>query len=195
MDAPNCPLLIEAQSAPKIAPEGVALRAAPRAVARLNRRTLAVCTTLLAVAVAGASMWPPQSKGRRGSSDQTNLYNVDWIAKADDLDQLPADYSKLPPKPSPAVPASVPQLGPPLLGDWGAASAMPLLPGGNVNPGPSAENIDRQRQADEIARSAVFFGTGITLVSISVTVYNGRREPLTDRAHQGDFRVPSHAEG
>lgn len=150
----------EAEPAPKVAPEGVALRAAPRAVTRLNRRTLAISATLFAVAVAGASMWALQSKGRRGSGDQTNLYNVDRIAKADDLDQLPADYSKLPAKPAPASPASVPQLGPPLPGDWGAASAMPPLPGGNVNPGPSAENIDRQRQADEIARSAVFFHTG-----------------------------------
>ncbi len=96
-------------------------------------------------------MWALQSKGRRGSGDQTNLYNVDRVAKADDLDQLPSDYSKLPAKPAPAAPASVPQLGPPLPGDWGAASAMPPLPGGNVNSGPSAENIDRQRQADEIA--------------------------------------------
>lgn len=150
----------EAQSAPKIAPEGVALRAAPRAVTRLNRRTLAVSATLLAVAVAGASMWALQSKGRRGSGDQTNLVKVDRIAKADDLDQLPADYSKLPAKPAPAASASVPQLGPPLPGDWGAASAMSPLPGDNVNPGPSTENIDRQRQADEIARSAVFFRTG-----------------------------------
>lgn len=150
----------EAQPAPKVAPEDVALRAAPRAVTRLNRRTLAVSATLLAVTVAGASMWALQSKGRRGSGDQTNLYNVDRVAKADDLDQLPSDYSKLPEKPTPAAPASVPQLGPPLPGDWGAASAMPPLPGGNVNPGPSAENIDRQRQADEIARSAVFFRTG-----------------------------------
>ncbi|WP_322084432.1 TrbI/VirB10 family protein [Burkholderia sp. BCC1972] len=150
----------EAQSAPKVAPEGVALRAAPRAVTRLNRRTLAVSATLLAVAVAGASMWALQSKGRRGAGDQTNLYNVDRIARADDLDQLPSDYSKLPAKPSPASPASVPQLGPPLPGDWGAASAMPPLPGGSVNQGPSAENIDRRRLADEIARSAVFFHTG-----------------------------------
>ncbi|WP_369062953.1 TrbI/VirB10 family protein [Burkholderia gladioli] len=147
----------EAQPAPKVAPKGVALRATPRAVTRLNRRTLAVSVALLAVAVAGASMWALQSKGRRGSGDQTNLYNVDRVAKADDLDQLPTDYSKLPAKPAPA---SVPQLGPPLPGDWGAASAMPPLPGGNVNPGPSAENIDRQRSADEIARSAVFFRTG-----------------------------------
>ncbi|WP_321855490.1 TrbI/VirB10 family protein [Paraburkholderia tropica] len=150
----------EAQPAPKVAAEGVALRAAPRAVTRLNRRTLAVSAALLAVAVAGASMWALQSKGRRGSGDQTNLYNVDRIAKADDLDQLPADYSKVPAKPAPASPASVPQLGPPLPGDWGAASAMPPLPGGNVNQGPSAENIDRQRLVDEIARSAVFFRTG-----------------------------------
>ncbi|ALK31125.1 MULTISPECIES: TrbI/VirB10 family protein [Burkholderia] len=149
----------EAQLAPKVAPEGVALRAAPHAVTRLNRRTLAVSAALLAVAVAGASMWALQSKRRSGLGDQTNLYNVDRIAKADDLDQLPADYSKVPAKPGPASPASVPQLGPPLPGDWGAASAMPPLPGGNVNPGPSAENIDRQRLADEIARSAVFFRT------------------------------------
>jgi type IV secretory pathway VirB10-like protein len=149
----------EAPSASKVSPEGIALRAAPRPVTRLNRRTLAVSATVLAVAVAGASMWALQSKGRRGSGDQTNLYNVDRIAKADDLDQLPADYSKLPPKPAPAPAASVPQLGPPLPGDMGAASAMTPLPSGTANPGPSAESIDRQRQAEEIARSAVFFRT------------------------------------
>ena len=146
----------EAQPAAKVAPEGVALRASPRPVTRLNRRTLAVSATLLAVAVAGASMWALQSKGRRGTGDQTNLYNVDRIAKADNLDQLPADYSKLPAKPAPAT--SVPQLGPPLPGDWGAASVAPL-PAGGGNPGPSAESIDRKRQAEEVARSAVFFRT------------------------------------
>jgi type IV secretion system protein VirB10 len=146
----------ETQPAPKVAPEGIALRASPRPVTRLNRRTLAVSATLLAVAVAGASMWALQSKGRRGSGDQTELYNVERIARTDDLDQLPADYSKLPAKPAPAT--SVPQLGPPLPGDWGAASVAPL-PAGNANPGPSAENIDRQHQAEEVARSSVFFRT------------------------------------
>ncbi|WP_208451716.1 hypothetical protein [Burkholderia anthina] len=99
----------EAQPAPKVAPAGVALRA----FTRLNRRTLAVSATPLAVVVVGASMWALQFKGQRGSGDQTNLYNVDWIAKADDLDQLPANYSQL----APAAPVSVPQLGPPLPGD------------------------------------------------------------------------------
>ena len=147
--------------APKVDPEGVALRAAPRPVTRLNRRTLAVFATLLAVAVAGASMWALQSKGHRGPGDQTNLVNVDRIAKADDVDRLPSDYSKLPTKPAPAPAASVPRLGPPLPGDWGAASATPL-PTGNPTRGPSAESVDRQRRAEEVARSAVFFRTSNT---------------------------------
>ncbi|KRE89444.1 conjugal transfer protein TrbI [Frateuria sp. Soil773] len=144
---------------PKVSPEDVALRAAPRPVTRLNRRMLAVSATVLALAVAGASMWALQSKGRRGSADQANLVNVDRIAKADDLDRLPADYSKLSSKPVPAPAASVPPLGPPLPGDWGAASAMTPLPSGAANPGPAPESIDRQRQAEEVARSSVFFRT------------------------------------
>lgn len=148
----------DAQPAPKVVPEDIALRVAPRPVTRLNRRTLAISAALLAMAIAGASIWALQSKGRRGAGDQTNLYNVDRIAKADDLDKLPADYSKLPAKPAPAAAASVPQLGPPLPGDWGAASAA-SLPTGTINPGPSAESIDRQRQAEEVARSSVFFRT------------------------------------
>ncbi|HML83379.1 MAG TPA: TrbI/VirB10 family protein [Thiomonas arsenitoxydans] len=147
----------DARPAPKVAPEGVALRASPRPVTRLNRRTLAISAALLAAAVAGASMWALQSRGGRGSARQTNLYNVDRIAKADDLDQLPADYSKLLAKPAPAQAASVPQLGPPLPGDWGAASAMTPLPDDGAAPGQSAEAVDRQRQAEEIARSSVFF--------------------------------------
>lgn len=152
----------EAQPAPKVSPEGVALRAAPRPVTRLNHRTLAVSATVLSVAVAGASMWALQSKSRRGSIDRTELYNVDRVAKGDDLDQLPADYSKLPVKPAPAPAANVPQLGPPLPGGWGAASVAPL-PTGSANTEPSAENIDWQRQAEEVARSSVFFRTSSTM--------------------------------
>jgi type IV secretion system protein VirB10 len=147
------------QPAPKVMPEDVALRAAPRPVTRLNRRTLAIAATLLAVTLAGASMWALQSKGRRGSADRTNLVNVDRVVEADNLNQLPTNYSKLPPKSAPAPASSVPQLGTPLPGDWGAASTMAPLPGGAMNPGPSAESVDRQHQAEEIARSAVFFHT------------------------------------
>ena len=174
----------EAQTAPKVAPEDVALRAAPRPVMRLNRRTLTVSAAVLAVAVAGASIWALQSKGRRGAGGQTELYNVDRVAKADDLDQLPADYSKLPARPAPAV--SVPQLGPPLPGDWGSASAMPPLPSGGTNPGPSAENIDRQRQAEEIARSSVFFRTSNTTGKTDA-VASVAQVPAVSNASTGPF--------
>lgn len=143
--------------APKVAPEDVALRASPRPVMRLNRRLLAVTTTVLAVVIAGASMWALRSTSRRAPSDRTELYHVDRIAKADALSRLPANYATLPPKPAPAT--GVPQLGPPLPGDWGAASVAPLAMASDTDNEPSAESIDRQRQAEEVARSAVFFRT------------------------------------
>jgi type IV secretory pathway VirB10-like protein len=96
----------------KVAPEAVALRAQPRPVTRLNRRTLAILVGGLSVAVLGATIWSLQPQ-RRGAGEQTELYNVDRVSKSEGLDGLPADYSKLPPK--------VPELGPPLPGDLGPA--------------------------------------------------------------------------
>lgn len=170
------------QPAPKVSPEGIALRAAPRPVTRLNRRTLMVSAMILAVAVAGASMWALQSKDELRPADRTNLYNVDRVAKADDLDQLPADYSKLPEKPTPAPAANVPQLGPPLPGDWGATSAAAPLPSGGLQPEPSAESIDRQRQADEIARSAVFFRTSNNSTKPGTTSTRVPNPPMVNTA-------------
>lgn len=170
------------QPAPKAMPEDVALRAAPRPVTRLNRRTLATAATLLAVALAGALMWALQSKIRRGSADRTNLVNVDQVAKSDDLDQLPANYAKLPPKPAPAPASSVPQLGPPLPGDGGAASTPPPLPSGAMDPGPSAESVDRQHQAEEIARSAVFFHTSSNSAKPDTASAQANASPAVDTA-------------
>jgi hypothetical protein len=50
----------------KVAPEAVALRAQPRPVTRLNRRTLAILVGGLSVAVLGATIWSlqPQRRGR-----------------------------------------------------------------------------------------------------------------------------------
>ena len=76
--------------------EAVALRAQPRPVTRLNRRTLAILVGGLSVAVLGALMWSLQPQ-RRGAGEQTELYNVDRVSKSEGLDALPADYSKLPP--------------------------------------------------------------------------------------------------
>ena len=95
----------------KAAPEAMALRAQPRPVTRLNRRTLAMLTGGLSVAVLGATIWALQPH-RRGAGWQNELYNVDRVSKSEGLDGLPSDYSKLP---------KVPELGPPLPGDLGPA--------------------------------------------------------------------------
>jgi type IV secretion system protein VirB10 len=141
-----------APQAGKVAPDPVALRAQPRPVTRLNRRTLAILTGGLSVAVLGATIWSLQPH-RRGAGEQTELYNVDRVSKSEGLDGLPADYSKLPPK--------VPELGPPLPGDLGPAivkSQQPVTPT-YAPPGHDPEDALR-KEADAAAASSVFFRSG-----------------------------------
>ena len=135
----------------KVAPEAVALRAQPRPVTRLNRRTLAMLTGGLSVAVLGATIWSLQPH-RRGAGDLTELYNVDRVSKSEGLDGLPSDYSKLP---------KVPELGPPLPGDLGpaiVASQQPVTPS-YAPPGHDPEDALR-KEAEAAAASAVFFRSG-----------------------------------
>jgi type IV secretion system protein VirB10 len=136
----------------KVAPEAVALRAQPRPVTRLNRRTLAMLMSGLSVAVLGATIWSLQPH-KRGTIEQTELYNVDRVSKSEGLDALPADYSKLPPK--------VPELGPPLPGDLGpaiVASQQPVTPA-YAPPGHDPGDALR-KEADAAAASSVFFRSG-----------------------------------
>ncbi len=138
-------------SASKVAPEAVALRAQPRSVTRLNRRTLAILVGGLSVAVLGATIWSLQPH-RRGAGDQTELYNVDRVSKSEGLDGLPSDYSKLP---------KVPELGPPLPGDLGPAivkSQQPVTPA-YAPPGHDPEDA-RRKEAEAAAASSVFFRSG-----------------------------------
>ena len=139
-------------SASKMAPEAMALRAQPRPVTRLNRRTLAIFTGGLSVAVLGATIWSLQPH-RRGAGEQTELYNVDRVSKSEGLDGLPSDYSKLP--------AKVPELGPPLPGDLGPAivkSQQPVTPA-YAPPGHDPEDA-RRKEAEAAAASTVFFRSG-----------------------------------
>ena len=136
----------------KVAPEAVALRAQPRPVTRLNRRTLAILAGTLSVAVLGALMWSLQPQ-RRGAGEQTELYNVDRVSKSEGLDGLPSDYSKLPRK--------VPELGPPLPGDLGPAivkAQQPVTPT-YAPPGHDPEDA-RRKEAEAAAASSVFFRSG-----------------------------------
>ncbi|MGG2538485.1 TrbI/VirB10 family protein [Pseudomonas aeruginosa] len=144
----------------KVEPEAVALRAQPRPVTRLNRRTLAILVGGLSVAVLGALMWSLQPQ-RRAANEQTELYNVDRVSRSEGLDQLPADYSKLPP----TLPPDVPELGPPLPGDLGPAIVNSQQPAVAAYAAPGhgpaeAERLARLKEAEEAAASSVFFRTG-----------------------------------
>ncbi|MCW2106026.1 UNVERIFIED_ORG: hypothetical protein M2402_003198 [Rahnella aquatilis] len=50
----------------KVPPETMELRARPRPVTRLNRRTLALLAGILAAVVLGVTMWSLQTSKRRG---------------------------------------------------------------------------------------------------------------------------------
>jgi type IV secretory pathway VirB10-like protein len=140
-------------AAPKVEPEAVALRASPRPVTRLNRRMLVVGAGALAAAVLGGTLWSLQSN-KRQRNPATELYNVDRVSRAENLDQLPKDYAGL----APVSKQAPPVLGEPLPGDLGPAiveSQQPMemrSPGGGVDPA-QAERL----AAEEAARSSVFF--------------------------------------
>ena len=143
---------LAAPQAGKVAPEAVALRAQPRPVTRLNRRTLAILVGGLSVAVLGATIWSLQPH-RRSPAEQTDLYNVDRVSKSEGLDGLPSDYSKLP--------AKVPELGPPLPGDLGPAIVKSQQPVTQTYAPPGHDPEDaRRKEADAAAASTVFFRSG-----------------------------------
>lgn len=147
---------LAAPQADKVALEAVALRAQPRPVTRLNRRSLAILAGVLAVAVLGALMWSLQPH-RRSTGEQTELYNVDRVSKSEGLDALPTDYSKLPPALLPAVP----ELGPPLPGDLGPAIVKSQQPATAAYAAPGHDPNDALRkEAEAAAASSVFFRSG-----------------------------------
>jgi type IV secretion system protein VirB10 len=152
----------ESRPTPKVNPERVALRASPRPVTRLNRRLLVGLVGALGLAVSGAALWALHSQTHRHGADHPELYNVEHVAKAENLDRLPADYSKLPFKepPAPASTDNPPALGPPLPGDFGPPMLRSYPNSGlSQDHAQSPEGMDRQRRAEEIARSSVFFQT------------------------------------
>ncbi|MFC6284312.1 TrbI/VirB10 family protein [Polaromonas aquatica] len=142
---------------PKVDPDSMTLRAPPRPVVRLNRRMLAFGAGTLAAAVFGGALWSLQSQ-KRERNPATELVNVDRVSRAESLDQLPKDYSKIP---SPAK-SAIPVLGEPLPGDLGPAIvSAERQRQANVsaayNDPAHADRLTQLRDAEEAARSAVFF--------------------------------------
>ena len=159
---------------PKVDPATLALRAPPRPVTRLNRRTLTLVVGVLAAAVLGATLWSLQAGRRTPRELPAELHNVEHVTRAEGLDQLPQDYSKLPVRAAlPPTSPAPPLLGSPLPGDLGG----PILRAerqGSVDAGPlgapttslradpyedaaRVERLNRQREAEEAAKAPLFF--------------------------------------
>lgn len=178
------------QPPPKVDPESLALRAPPRPVVRLNRRMLAVVCGLLAALVLGATIWSLQPQ-RRDRNPATELYNVDRVARPENLEQLPKDYSALPARP----PASVPILGEPLPGDLGPAivkaerDAVARASAAHTD-AVNAERLARLRDAEEAAKSTIFFRSGRSSASELVQSAQGPRAPLASATLEPNVAQP-----
>lgn len=150
------------EPSPKVDPEQVALRAQPRPVTRLSRRMLAVLAGGVGIAVLGALFWSLRVPERGGMNGADELYNVERIARSEELTRLPADYSQLPPA-SPELPPDVPRLGEPLPGDLGAPILRAEQQAGGGSPigqdTAEADRLARLKEAEEAAASSVFFGS------------------------------------
>ena len=153
----------------KADPDTMTLRASPRPVTRLNRRMLAVLAGTLGAVVLGGTLWSLQSHKRERNA-AAELYNVDRVAHAENLDQLPKDYSKVPVAAKP-----VPVLGEPLPGDLGPAIVAQRNAGAPAQTGRIAQPGD----AEEAARSGVFFRSGAVKAAPSPTASMAMPEPVS----------------
>jgi type IV secretion system protein VirB10 len=148
---------------PKEDPATLALRASPRPVTRLNRRTLAALLGGLGFIVFLSTMWALQPKKTTKQNTGPELQATQQVTHADGLQTLPRDYASIP---------KVPQLGPP-AGEFGRPilreeQAAGIAADGNApdfrpNSAVDADRVARLRQQDEAeaaAKAQVFFQTG-----------------------------------
>jgi len=151
------------EGAPKEDPATLALRASPRPVTRLNRRTLAALLGGLGFVVFLATMWALQPKKTTKQITGPELQASQQVTHADGLQTLPRDYASI---------SKVPQLGPP-AGEFGRPilreeQAAGIASDGNQpdfrpNSVVDADRVARLRQQDEAeaaAKAQVFFQTG-----------------------------------
>ncbi|KRR29127.1 hypothetical protein CQ13_18485 [Bradyrhizobium retamae] len=134
----------------KVPPERLELRARPRPIRRLNKRTLMIGCAVAALLIAGATIIALSPPRMFKPTERTELYNTDRKQTADGLTKLPKSYQDLPPK-----------LGPPSPGDVGRAfaesekklGAGPSETPFQANPEQDVERAERIRQA-RIAQQA-----------------------------------------
>jgi type IV secretion system protein TrbI len=171
-------------------PDRLALRAKPKPVTRLNRRTLVVAAAVIAAGILGVSLWSLQPKSaQKNEATVPVVRQAQKVSPAEGLATLPSDYANLP-----KTAQSVPQLGSP-LGELGrpvlraeeAAGLEPLDARNSYLPNPNedAVRVDRLQQVQEAATAAkaqVFFQLSRREAAQSAKAATSAAESDFDRA-------------
>ncbi len=128
-------------------PEKLALRARPKPVTRLNRRTLVVLLGGLALMVLLSTLWAFRDRSPEPASEATEQHNVERVSRAEGLAALPSDYRQI----AVPTPAHTP-------------ATLNAETSGEENPRPNAEQqalrAEEQRrhaEAEAAAKAQVFF--------------------------------------
>jgi type IV secretory pathway VirB10-like protein len=175
----------------KIDPEGLALRAKPRPVARINRRTFAVLIAVSGVVVLLATWWGLRPQGPRPPDATASSQAPQAVTRAEGLSNLPSDYDSWRPIPKLGPPTG--ELGRPVLraeheagiDSYGANGFRP-------SPDVDAQRVARLRLQDEAeaaAKAQVFFQTRHSIGQVINERAKSRSADLNDLAKPGaDFR-------
>jgi type IV secretory pathway VirB10-like protein len=133
----------------------------PRIV-RLSRKVLGVSAAGVSLAIAGAVLWALENN-RGGDRAPEELFSTEHRTVAEELSELPRDYT--------ALPKDVPRLGPPLPGDLG----RPIVAAQNPA-GPLSFDAEQQRlnQETEAARTSKVFAP----TSVRQSAMSGNGSPV-----------------
>lgn len=135
------------------------LRARPRPVTRLNRRTLAIVLAAFAIATLVAAMVGLRRPRPRSAVEQPEASDTQRVAHAEGLDAMPRSYSGV--RAVPQLGAPTGEFGTPLMKEERAAGIPELPERPTFKPNPEedalrAERLNEQREAQEAAKAQLF---------------------------------------
>ena len=135
------------------------LRARPRPVTRLNRKTLAMVLAAFAIATLVAAMVGLRRPRSRSALESPQASGPQRVAHAEGLDTMPHSYSGVHTVPELGAPTG--EFGPPLVKEERAAGIPELPERPSFVPNPEedairAARLNEQREAQEAAKAQLF---------------------------------------
>jgi len=140
-------------------PEGLALRARPRPVTLLNRRSLLILVGGAGVIGLGACLWAFRKHPPAPPINGPELRSTESVTRAEGLEKLPRDYDAW--RPIPKLGPATGELGRPVLhAEQDAGMELPEATTFRPNPEEDDDRAARMRQHDEAeaaTKAQVFF--------------------------------------